>query len=164
MSNWKVGQEVIVARAWYNREPTIVQTVITRIGRKFGYIKSDRNWNEPPYPPGEYAIVEVFGHTTMVGRIAEIERFGTKMLAIEPLFAGNLLDPILQGGASIYRLTMCSAETAFREQPTKSWQLPGAVQKIVPSALLEAPEARAARWDSEDRDEPDTDDADDRPF
>ena len=27
-------------------------------------------------PPGEYAIVELFGHTTLVGRISEIERFG----------------------------------------------------------------------------------------
>ena len=38
---------------------------------------------------GEYAIVELFGHTTLVGRVAEVERFGAKMLALEPIFAGT---------------------------------------------------------------------------
>jgi hypothetical protein len=60
------------------------------------------------YPPGEYAIVELFGHTTLVGRIAEVERFGTKMLAIEPLYDGQLLGCVFHGGASIYRLTPCT--------------------------------------------------------
>jgi hypothetical protein len=45
-------------------------------------------------PPGEYAIVELLGHTTIVGRIGEVERFGAKMMAIEPLFAGALLPVI----------------------------------------------------------------------
>lgn len=43
---------------------------------------SDPAAPEIAYPPGEYAICELFGHTTLVGRITEIERFGTKMLAI----------------------------------------------------------------------------------
>ncbi|MFD2578766.1 hypothetical protein ACFSTD_09620 [Novosphingobium colocasiae] len=37
-------------------------------------------------PEGEYAIVEALGHRTLVGRVAEVERFGTKMLQVEPLF------------------------------------------------------------------------------
>ena len=37
-------------------------------------------------PDGEYAIVEALGHRTLVGRVTEIERFGTKMLQVEPLF------------------------------------------------------------------------------
>jgi hypothetical protein len=119
---------------------------------------------KPGYPPGEYAIVEIMGHTTMVGRITEVERFGTKMLAIEPLFAGQLLDVIYQGGPSIYRLTPCSAETAYREQPMKEWQLPAAVRKIVPVALLGAPEAREP-FEAEDPDDEPTDyDDDERPF
>src|ERR1700733_15393493 len=88
----------------------------------------------PGYPPGEYAIVEIMGHSTLVGRIAEVERFGAKMLAIEPLFSGIFLGVIYHGGASIYRLTPCSAEVAFKEQPTRSWQLPPAIQKVVPAA------------------------------
>ena len=88
------------------------------------------------YPVGDYAIVELFGHTTMIGRISEVERFGTKMLAIEPLFADVLLPVVLHGGAAIYRLTPCSAEVAFKEQPRHGWQLPPSVQKIVPLAMI----------------------------
>lgn len=91
-------------------------------------------------PPGEYAIVELFGHVTMVGRIAEAERFGAKMLVIEPLFQGVLLPAIFQGGSSIYRLTPCSAEIARRHSPLHDYQLPQTVRCIVPPALLEPPE------------------------
>ena len=35
-------------------------------------------------PEGQYAIVELMGHTTLVGRVTEIERFGTKMLGMRP--------------------------------------------------------------------------------
>jgi hypothetical protein len=47
-------------------------------------------------PPGEYAIVEILGHRALVGRVSEIERFGTKMLQVEPLFASVMLAPVLQ--------------------------------------------------------------------
>ena len=93
------------------------------------------------YPPGEYAIVELFGHSTLVGRISEIERFGTKMMAMEPLFAGQLLAPVYHGGASIYRLTPCSAAIAFAQQPRDTWQLPLSIRCTIPAALLEAPAA-----------------------
>lgn len=92
------------------------------------------------HPPGEYAILELFGHTTLVGRIAEVERFGTKMLAIEPLFNGKLLSVVFHGGAAIYRLTPCSADIAWKRQPTASYQLPPPILAIVPVALLPAPE------------------------
>lgn len=88
------------------------------------------------HPPGEYAIVELFGHTTLIGRITEIERFGTKMLAMEPLFCDTLLPVILHGGAAIYRLTPCSAEVAWARQPTQGYQLPLSIKAIVPDALL----------------------------
>lgn len=88
------------------------------------------------YPPGDYAIVELFGHTTLVGRIAEVERFGTKMLAIEPLFRDTLLSAVFHGGAAIYRLTPCSAETAFDHQPRQDYQLPTPIRCLVPKPLL----------------------------
>lgn len=91
------------------------------------------------HPPGEYAIVELFGHTTLVGRIAETERFGTKMLAIEPLFNGELLPPILHGGAAIYRLTPCSAQVAYDRQPTQVYQLPPSIRAIVWDAMVPPP-------------------------
>ena len=89
-------------------------------------------------PAGEYAIVELFGHTTLIGRIAEVERFGTKMLAIEPIFRDALLTPVFHGGAAIYRLTPCSAEVAFARQARHGYQLPPPVHAIVPPAMLEA--------------------------
>lgn len=92
---------------------------------------------------GEYAIVELFGHTTLVGRINEIERFGAKMLAIEPVFAGKLLAPIYHGGAAIYRLSPCTRERAWKSQHTDTWQLPPSIRAVIPADLLPAPDAAA---------------------
>lgn len=71
----------------------------------------------PAPPPDEYAVVEVFGHQRHVGRISEVERFGTKMLRVdEPadvlaeaadIFAGGCTSYFLSG-ASIFRLTPCT--------------------------------------------------------
>lgn len=90
-------------------------------------------------PEGEYAIVELMGHATLIGRISEVERFGTKMLAMEPLFNGTLLDAVFQGGAAIYRLTPCSREVAWARQPRQPYQLPATILAIVPAAALPAP-------------------------
>jgi hypothetical protein len=89
-------------------------------------------------PPGEYAIVELFGHTTLVGRISEVERFGAKMLALEPLFKGEMLPPVFHGGAAIYRLTPCSATVAWERQPKYDYQIPPSIRCIVPAPLLAA--------------------------
>lgn len=110
----------------------------------------------PEHPPGDYAIVELFGHTTLVGRIQEVERFGTKMLAMEPLFDGTLLDVVFHGGAAIYRLTPCSAAIAFARQPRSAWQLPPAIRVLLPDALLEtsATDIEADVPDADEYDEP----------
>lgn len=97
-------------------------------------------------PEGEYAIVELMGHQTVVGRVSEIERFGTKFMQIEPIYLGKLLAPILQGGPSIYRCTPCSAETAFARAPTADYLLPSAVRATLPPHLI------AARPDGGDHD------------
>lgn len=119
-------------------------------------------------PPGEYCIVELMGHTTLVGRYAEVERFGTKMLAIEPLFAGTMLPPIFHGGSSIYRLTPCSAEVAYANQPTQEYQIPPTIRAIVPVTVLPAPEtlsdAIAGAMNSGRRRETDWDPDDDLPL
>ena len=94
----------------------------------------------PELPTGDYAIIELFGHTTLVGRIAEVERFGTKMLAVEPFFRGALLPAVFHGGAAIYRLTPCSAEVAWRRQPTRNYELPPAIFATVPLSMLPSPE------------------------
>ena len=99
--------------------------------------------NDPPreLPPGDYAIIELFGHIMLAGRIAEIERFGTKMLAIEPLYRGELLPPVFYGGGSIYGLTPCSAEIAHARSPRENYQLPPALRATLPQEALPAPEA-----------------------
>jgi hypothetical protein len=109
------------------------------------------------HPPGEYAIVELFGHTTLVGRVTEVERFGAKMMALEPLFANELLPAVFHGGAAIYRLTPCSAEVAFARQPREAWQLPAPIRCIVPATLLAAASASIDPTEEED-DEPDDND------
>ena len=100
-------------------------------------MKIDKPWEA--IADGDYAIVELFGHTTLVGRITEIERFGTKMLAIETLFNGKLLAPIYHGGAAVYRLVPCARETAWKHQPMSLWQLPPPVRAVVPPEALPAP-------------------------
>lgn len=88
-------------------------------------------------PPGDYAIVEFFGHTTMAARISEVEKFGSKMLVLEPLFNGHLLSPVMHGGASIYRLTPCTPEIALKSAPRSAWALPDAIRATIPPLLLE---------------------------
>lgn len=103
-------------------------------------------------PAGDYAIVELFGHVTLVGRVAEVERFGTKMLAIEALFGGTLLPAVYYGGGAVYGVTPCAAETAFARQPTKTWQLPASLRCVLPAPALAAPSASEddAKGDDED--------------
>ena len=92
-------------------------------------------------PAGEYAIVEVMGHRTMVGRVTEVERFGSKLMSIEPIFRDRLLPAVLIGGGSIYQFTPCSAEVAAKRQPTDDWQLPTSIRVTLPAELLPAPVA-----------------------
>lgn len=117
-------------------------------------------------PEGTYAIVELMGHQTLVGRVEEIERFGTKLMAIEVLFNGSLLPVVLQGGASVYRFTQCSPETAWKAQhkPERAWSLPEPIRAIIPAALLPAPEPAPARSFRDDTGDDLLDDDDDPAF
>ncbi|MCW1985558.1 UNVERIFIED_ORG: hypothetical protein M2348_001290 [Sphingomonas sp. R1F5B] len=104
-------------------------------------------------PEGEYAIVEVLGHRTLIGRVSEIERFGTKMLQIEPLFGSVMIDPILIGGSSIYQFTPCSAETAYARRPQEVHQLCASVLAIVPPAALPSNKELPSFLDDDDDDQ-----------
>lgn len=87
-------------------------------------------------PEGEYAIVEALGHRTLVGRVTEVERFGTKMLQVEPMFGDVMLGPVLLGGGSIYQFTPCAPEVAFARRPKHAYQLPASVAATVPAVAL----------------------------
>ena len=97
-------------------------------------------------PQGDYAIVEALGHRTLVGKVSEIERFGTKMLQVQPLFGDVMLGPILLGGGSIYQFTPCSAETAYSRRPQHSYQLPPSVLATVPPTALSKPTEPSGGW------------------
>jgi hypothetical protein len=93
----------------------------------------------PALPAGDYAIVEILGHRTLVGRVEEVERFGTKMLQIEPIYQGSLLPPVLIGGGSLYAFTTCSADVAAKRGPTEDYQLPQSLRATLPAPALPAP-------------------------
>lgn len=104
-------------------------------------------------PDGEYAIVEALGHRTLIGRVAEVERFGTKMLQVEPLFGPSMLGAILLGGSSIYQFTPCTKTVAFERRPTATYQLPASILSTVPPALLPQPSASPYECDEDERDD-----------
>lgn len=93
-------------------------------------------------PEGIYAIVECFGHQKMVGRVQEVERFGTKMLQIEAILRGELLPPRLVGGGAIYAMTMVEPEIAFTHGASADWELPESLRHTIPAAMLPPPDFR----------------------
>lgn len=95
--------------------------------------------SEIPLPDGEYAIVEIMGHRTLVGRVEEVERFGSKMMAIEPIFLGRLLPAVMVGGSSLFQFTPCTREMALARAPKETWQLPATIRATLPPALLAGP-------------------------
>jgi hypothetical protein len=91
-------------------------------------------------PDGDYAIVEMLGHRTLVGRVTEVERFGSKLLQIEVIFNNTLLIPTLHNGSAVYAFTPCSREVAAARQATKTWQLPPSLVAAAPPASLAPPQ------------------------
>ncbi len=83
-------------------------------------------------PRGQYAVVEQLGHATLIGRVAEIERFGAPFLRIEPLFRDMMLPAVLIGGASIYRFTPCPPAAAWNMRPKYRDELPPSVCALIP--------------------------------
>lgn len=68
-------------------------------------------------PDAEYAVVEIFGHRRHVGRILEVERFGTKMLRVDVPTDGDFAKGFVShfyGGASIFGLTPTDLDTVQR--------------------------------------------------
>jgi hypothetical protein len=98
----------------------------------------------PAPPDGDYAIVEIMGHRTLVGRVSEVERFGTKLMSIEPMFQSQLLEAVLIGGGSIYQFTPCSKAVAIERQPKRDYELPPAVLAALPPSMLPPPQVQAS--------------------
>lgn len=63
--------------------------------------------------PEEWAKVEIFGHRQHVGRISEVERFGTKMLRIdEPTRDPEVFTTHFYGGSSVFSISPVTEQAA----------------------------------------------------
>lgn len=72
----------------------------------------------PAVPEQRYAIVEVFGHRRLVGRVSEVERYGSKMLRIDIPIDGDFDKGFVTqfyGGASIFCETPTTLEMVRQE-------------------------------------------------
>lgn len=105
--------------------------------------------SDPSLPDGDYAIVELFGHQTLVGRVAEVERFGAKMIQIESIFRNALLPAAYYGGSAIYAFTPCARDVALKRQPKQEYDLPLSLRAAV-QPLLPPPSASGADLDYHD--------------
>ena len=102
------------------------------------------------YPAGDYAIVDLARHYTLVGRLSEVERGGGKLFRIEPLYNDQLLPPVFFGPGAGYMLTPCSAEVAYAQQPRHLYQVPPALKATLPLAEITADDAATERDENED--------------
>lgn len=101
-----------------------------------GTMTDDITQTIPDLPDGDYAIVELLGHRTLVGLCCEVEMFGTKLLRVEPIWQGRLLDPVYHHGSALYGLTPCSKDVALKHAPTGEYQLPAPIRaRLLPEQL-----------------------------
>ena len=81
----------------------------------------------------EYAVVELFGHRCLSGRVIEVEKFGTKLLRIDIPDKGkfeNGYKTQFYGGASIFSLTPCDLATV--EKMNKPYERAGILTYFEP--------------------------------
>lgn len=77
-----------------------------------------------PLPAGDYAVVELRGGRTYVGRVSLVDRLGARHMSIELLYEDALLPALLVSGEIVYHFSPITAEAARELQNSKRWQLP----------------------------------------
>lgn len=81
-----------------------------------------------------FAVVELYGHRKVAGRVAPVQQFGTEMLRVDvPGADGETIITQFYGGSSIYGLTPCSEETA-RRVVAQTYDLPDLVKLAIEAA------------------------------
>lgn len=73
----------------------------------------------------QFAVVEIFGHRRLAGRVKEVEQFGTKMLRIDIPTDGDFgkgFTTQLYGGGSLFSVTPCTLE--YVEKINRPYQRP----------------------------------------
>lgn len=102
--------------------------------------------SDTPLPAEEWARVEIFGHRQHVGRIAEVERFGAKMLRIDvPTHDPAVFATHFYGGSSIFSITPTTEEAA------REWVERYTPRPITPVPRLPGGEIEGADQGGEDR-------------
>lgn len=82
----------------------------------------------------EYAIIEIFGHRRLSGRVIEVEKFGTKLLRIDIPNKGSFENGFttqFYGGASLFSVTPCDLATV--EKANKPYESAGRLTYSEPS-------------------------------
>src|ERR1700693_2149895 len=72
---------------------------------------------KPEEPQAEYAIIELMGHVRHVGRVTEVERFGTKLGRVDVPKGGKFelgYTTVFFSGAALYRMTPCDLATVTK--------------------------------------------------
>jgi len=80
--------------------------------------------------PPTFAKVELMGHVTLVGRLTEEEKFGCKLGRLDVPNADGTWTTVYFGGASVYRITVCTEAVArvlaqkSSPAPVSAWDFP----------------------------------------
>lgn len=81
--------------------------------------------DQSPPPPGEWVLLEVFGHRRHWGLLSEVERFGTKMARIDEYRPDDAapVSTLFYGGASIFSIRP-EREAFARLRTAERWGCP----------------------------------------
>ncbi len=101
------------------------------------------------HAPERWAIVELMGHVTRVGRVSTVQRYGTELLQLDvPAGDGFVSEDI--GGSAIYRIRYVTEEVARAQAARMADPRPVAPAGFRPT---EAPAPTLLQYDSEVDDE-----------
>lgn len=90
-------------------------------------------------PPEEWALVEIFGHRSHMGRLREVERAGAKLLRIEvPTGDPGVFEVFDYGGAAIFSVRPMTEE-AVRKACARHRELYGRSDATINQSEDEGP-------------------------
>ena len=99
-----------------------------------GATAANKDWGDEQLSTTAYegfAIVELFGHVRLAGKVSEADQFGVKMLRVDvPEVDGRPGFTTFKGGAAIYAITPTTEELALhvirqtRPAPISPYDLP----------------------------------------
>lgn len=80
--------------------------------------------DQPP-PAEQWALVEIFGHRSHMGRLVEVERFGAKLMRVDvPTADPNVFETHYYGGSAIFSIRPMTEE-AVRKSVARQREMYG---------------------------------------